>query len=300
MDKYMLLKKKWAVVIILLFFLVSISPIINAENYQIELKDDNKDTIKSDFTEVIFQVYLGNEIKNYKMEIQNQKITEYENLLLETKNELNKIETKEDSVLIINDFLLSLDILGIIPREINIEQLQEIMVYKDCNSFIMKYFENKLGFLENSDNAFCVIVGSASYVNYFYYLPAILQYYYCTENGWNWIPGWMLQIFGPQFLPIKTSSVMSFGKNTYKIYWDDLVESKDSQGWIWTVGTKGVKSWNEPFRGGFFRFDTEKMAGLGLYYNGYPVGVILFRGINIYIPSKVTFIGTARYIKIDN
>jgi hypothetical protein len=298
MQTKSLLKKGLAVGIILLFIGVAVAPRINFN--VVKAFNDN------DLVEVTSQAYGIQGFGNTTVKLTKQQFQNLEQYLADFRARLNQTTTREEAVPIFKEAVVELNKYGLLPKGMSIKQAQTLATkaYQDEMklNFKEKLLENFSRILDNTTNVFCLIAGHTTITRFIPFLSRVNAVPLMFALAWagNFATSGRLILstvllglsilFGVNFvisylmrniIPLSFSSWIRFGE------WVDrpgYVNPAD--GWLFTLGLNGMKTWNHSFRGAMGE----------VYLN---IGVIDFIGIKIYIPHTAIFLGSALWVKIE-
>ena len=163
------MKKKILVVgIIFLFIGIAIAPSVASIEFS---KDKNTN---NDLVEITLQLCKTSGVEDHKMFITQEQDEELDRLIESFKANLNNAETREETIEIYNDMVVSLDKLGILPEGTNCKEVQQLVTGENSISNPEKMKSNKHfnqafeklknknpGLFENM-NMFCLITGETT------------------------------------------------------------------------------------------------------------------------------------------
>jgi hypothetical protein len=250
-----LIKKGLALAIILLFICVSFQPVFAVEPSEKVTADDEK-------IEYTIQIIKINKIIENKVYLTQQQAHELENLIDNIRADLNNSESKEESYEIYNNVVNSFNNLGLFPENITIDEIKQLVCGETQNLHSFKFREDTR---EGFENRFCLVSGQTSVT---FFLSLFL-------NIASLIKGYLL-IFIFRLCWIFNIRILSIGYlgNTWVWINKKYVEYYPAHGWIFTIGTTGVKYYSGYFYGHLF----DVHRGYGRTY--YP-GISGFTGITI-------------------
>jgi len=299
-----MIKKGLAVAVILLFIGVAFTSSINAS------------VIKDELVE--FDVEFCGLGKKHTVKLTQQEADEIDKLFDDIKEQLDTVETIEETEEIFKGAVVELDKYGLLGV-LSVSQAQRLVTGKYQESTEDKYMEKSL---DENENRFCLITGNTNrnifidFVTFLYlgfgaicfllYLPILLLFESLPEEIKErfleifpnfGILAQILIIYMPFFRnsvkPVYIGGVISFGYSWVELSHALPVYYRPSEGWVKTNGLNGVKEWNGEIYG-----------WLG---NLFPVGlqkdfkgVEGFTGLRFYNSSSNYFLGYARHVKLDN
>jgi hypothetical protein len=240
------------------------------------------------------------------VQLTQKEAEEVDRLLESVRLELNKSTSREEAVEIFNDAIVELNKYGLLCG-LSVKQTQKIF-----NVYNAVQWHSDIGGLSENENAFCMIAGriTRSFIigPITYSLLSLLS---LDSHIWNisddsilfaiLFLSRMAYIFaldtalmnGYPFSPLRLSSSIIVGT-----YWEYMLEGGlfPSDGWIWTIGSNGIKIWNGEFIGKLDNVDVSLVAASYLFR-----GVKGFFGIQIHNlkKDKTSFLGFARRVNIE-
>ena len=109
------------------------------------------------------------------------------------------------------------------------------------------------------------------------------------------VPLIFFYIFAPQFFDSRTHGNVTFGYTVHCHEHND--EHYPSEGWVWTKGTEGVVTWEEPVYGHIRTIYGEWSA----IYNDYYIGATNFMGLKLRVdPNNFIMIGFASHVALGS
>ncbi len=249
-------KKGLVLGIIILFVGIAVQPGIIA--------DDSFESVNSELVEITIQICNGNGANDITVMLTEEQVKELESIISSTKTKLDAAKTMEETSAIFNDAAVSLYELGVLPEGMSIEDAQRLVNGIGKNPWIVKilerWFSRNQEEKETVENFLCLIAGH-------------------TDETWFVGPSFILKliIWGP-LLPLIILLNILFGTEIpdidelFQLFFDrGLISliwqynplafghtillgyySTDywppgwvhAEGWIYTIGLKGIKSWN--------------------------------------------------------
>jgi hypothetical protein len=216
--------------------------------------------------------------KKHSIFMTYEKIQELETFLKKLCLKLEKAESREETLNVYNNGLMELYKYGLIDKK-NIKLAQMLIT-----SRYKKSWSQPLSIMDDNENKLCITIGKTSKTIIdgipFRFFANILDK---TSSDL------LLILIAPIF--IITDLIDDYRPiflDAY-IYWGAANENW-GQGWIWTLGINGIKSWNGKIIGRIWTVST------------YFTGIVGFSGINIMINGSEDtnfFLGFARHVKID-
>ena len=288
------MKRKWlAIGIILLFIGVAVAPSINQSVVTASQEDD--------LIEITTQACGIKGYGNTTVKLTREQYQNLEEYLVEFRARLNQTTTRAEAVPIFKDAVVELDKYGLLPRGMSVERAEKL-VSKEYKIFQDENLLNKLGnkdkgMLADNSNGLCYLTGQTGNTGVMTFRlrlliipllllfeplldslsdqPIIYKFVEALEN---------LIILALSISPIGFNEWISFG---YLSSWP-YGNFYPANGWIYTSGLNGVKTWNQSFHGNL----------------GFPVicfGAIDFTGLSLLLPNHERFyLGFALFVDIDN
>jgi len=296
------IKKGVVVAVILLFIGLAFAPSINA--------NISKSSIDSELVEFTTEI-CGLNGGKHTVQLTNEEADKLEQLFDVIKKKLDEVETREQSVEILNDAIVTLDKYNLLGG-LSIEQARRLILGEFYSSFssIYNYESNENTVNNNGENFNCLIAGRSTSIRLFFGRPTVLgrisEILLSDEflHYMDWLqitfplfyrfvilpplmlillPTMFIAFFIPSLYDSRTNGTMTFG-NTFHIHESNDVNSP-SKGWVWTDGLNGVIKWEEPVYGQIKTLYGEWDV---MYYD-YYVGAVDFKGI------KLSFYGLSKY-----
>ena len=207
-----------------------------------------------------------------------EKILELETFLKNLCLELEKANSREETINIYNKGLLKLNKFCLIEDK-NLKLAQNLITarYKKSQSHPLQ--------MDDNENKLCLVIGKTTNTIIdgipFRIIASIIDN---AESG-------LLQLFLLPFL-ILTDLIDDYRPILLNalIYWGASNQGWGGNGWVWTLGMNGIKSWEGYFLG--------KIQTTSTFYTG----IVGFTGINIKVNSSSRtnfFLGFARHVKIS-
>lgn len=258
------------VIIALLILLASIPPIAISEEKGKCFSNPPDNLIE------ISVEFLGIEgMQRYDLKITEEKYREIQKIFNDTLKSLMKVETNEDAYEIFKETIMKLRDIGIISQTINITKVEEIVTGGYLNPthqlHLVEMMEN-LNLTSKFDNILCFICGEATHTfkmdfsNRVYDLLVRIPVYFMNllltifielfpDNLADLLESFQYLLSGVQVFPLSSPisfvGTIYFGSKWYNPYdphqWD--TRKYPSKGSVWTMGIKGIKTWNGTFFG---------------------------------------------------
>ena len=318
------IKKSLVVGIIFLFIGIGIAPNVTSIEFS------KTQTSNNDLVEITLQLCKTSGVEDHKMYITQEQNEQLDVLIESFKTNINNAETREETIEIYKDMVVSLDKLGILPESTNCKEVQEFVTGKNSvncpeklksNKYFNQTFEKlknkKIGLDENS-NMFCLISGETDdtetvsflcsmflyslFLRYKFYaipleiLPAILSVLIVIPILASIAIRAMIwfQISNSfNYLPSTLGGLMTLG------YWEDDLGGwvpVPSVGWVSTNGLNGIKKWDGYLLGGISSIITDRTTVR-------KVGAIGFTGLkfnswSLETEFKSFYLGSALWVRL--
>ena len=305
--------------IIFLFIGVGIQPAFAIDISKTQTSNSN------DLVEITLQLCKTYGVEDHKMFITQEQNEQLDRLIESFKVDLENSDSYEETVRIYNDMVVSLDELGILPESTNCKDVQELVTGENTISNpvkmkTIKHFEqayeklkNKNLGLDENENMFCLIAGDTTNtftvglgtigcginiislwirfgllysffeIIYASFLSKLLQSLFELR-----VKFWLFTIIFSYLFPLKLGGFLTYGTAEH-IPW---TEYYPSNGWVFTNGLNGKKTWDGPFYGDISKLD--------LLYTSYYLGAIGFTGIKINPAGSGFYLGSAFRVKLSS
>jgi hypothetical protein len=220
--------------------------------------------------------FIGFKNKN-TIFVTNEKVKELDAFLKNLCFRLEKTESIEETINIYNKGLLKLNEFGIIQDK-NLLLAQKLITtrYKKSWPQTLK--------LNDNENKLCLVLGKTSNTIIdgipFRFFALLADKTSFDLLLYLLVPIIIITDFIDDYRPILLDAF---------IYWGAANEGAKGEGWVWTIGINGIKSWNGTIKGQIQTYST------------YYTGIVGFIGINIKIDTIERtnfFLGFARHVKI--
>ncbi len=308
------MKKLLAVGVIVLFLGLAIAPSINA--------NVSKASIDSELVEITTEV-CGLNGGKHAVSLSKEDAEEVEQLIDDIERRLDEVETREETVEIFNEAVVELDKYGLLGG-LSVEQAQKLVTGGYQNERVMKLLERLYTRNQDDDssNYFCLVAGETNNTivmgNFLICWSIILfSFPYIAYICSNLFPdlyealilsGLLVLLYGALIL----SGLLPFGLSFYSplalrnfiflgVYGENC--TYPAQGWIHTIGLKGIKKFDGKFLGKIHNLPVFQLLFKLAESEAEPlVGVSSFSGIKINkgIDDELFFyIGFALWVKIE-
>ncbi len=301
------LKKILIVGVILLFIGVAVAPNINTTVVKASTDDD---LVEVATQACGIQGYGDTTVKLTREQYQN-----LEQYLVEFRGRLNQTTAKEEVVDLFKEAMAELEKYGLLPTDILSERASSSLLLQYSNENFVKLrgksFKDPFLVPDNTSNALCLIAGHttetrflslSSRASFILFLIIAALAAKVGSSGYKKLGLLLLGAGCPLFIhfglsyflgnmfPLSISQWIRFGTWVSRPGYVDPAE-----GWIYTLGAYGKKSWNQTFHGAMTQ-DFEL-----------NIGAIGFTGIKLCIPQldcvsvpyTTFFFGSALLVNIE-
>jgi hypothetical protein len=272
-------RKVLTIGIILLFLGVA----VQSTFAEVSIESDN-----SEMEEITIQFYETDRTYNHTVMLTQEKVKELEKLINNFETELKDIDNPVDTETLYKKTIVSFKELGILPNGMSIDYIQQLVIGNERNEIISKiierWFNRKKEVLDENENLLCLISGNtintiiAGSVPFLFSIHCIsfwirhIAFLAILKEDFHDLWIWWTQNFGDlhynflslrtaflvylgaviNFLPIKLGALMLYGniRAGYMGYFYTI----PAEGWVYTVGSSGNKSWEGSFYGGVVGF----------------------------------------------
>jgi hypothetical protein len=297
-----------AVGIILLFVGVTLAPSINFT----VVKASNDD----DLIEVTAQACGMNGFKETAIKLTTQQYRNLEKYLVQFRAQLDQTTTREEAVPIFKQAVLELNKYGLLPKGLNVEQAQRLVIEGYQNILTMCRDKTRLSDYQllNNSNFFCLIAGETNKTRlhgYFesgcsaliYLLFGLYIFAHIIVDDpvvlLNMI--FRLQAISDFYHKINSLRIIGTGRIAFgncrgtNSHIPPFYSFNPAVGWIQTQGLLGKKSWNDSFYGRLMPLVT-----FDSYETIYYIGATGFLGIKLNKgDEELFFLGSALHVKIE-
>jgi len=295
-------KKSLVCLVIILFIGVIIAPSITSIDIS-----KNKISNNNALVEITLQLCKTEGIEDHKMFITQEQNEQLDRLIVSFKADLNNAETREETIGISNDMVVSLYEIGVLSEDISCKEVQELVTGENSISNPNKLKNKNFG-LDENENALCLIAGKTKKTGavglgtilsslrliimaiiYEYFNPSFLgeliDFIYLLRSEF-----WFFTTLFSYLLPLKLGGFMIYGNIVYvgpgETYYNP------AEGWVYTIGLNGIKTWDGPIYGDIFNIP------LGPFE--YYFGAIGFTGIKILPFGSGFYLGSALRVKLSS
>ena len=296
------MKKVLVIGIIFLFVCVAIQPGIIA--------DESVEQVNSELVEITVEICKIDRSSNHTIFLTKEQVDELENLINSFEIELDTVDNSIEIETIFKNTVVSLNGLGLIPEDMNIEDAQQLVTGKKQDKRLVRFFkrcyDKHMDSSGNKENFLCLIAGSTgdtyfqgpiariaydtwhSLIDYFWNFEIILHlliskisdilFLYLTLGGFIW-----------GIIPLSFGYEIGFGCE-YET--PDITEYYPAEGRVFTLGLNKKKF----FRGSFFGDIPLRQFPTILFWC-YP-GALGFTGIKIGLWGRHVYLGSALWVKV--
>jgi len=302
------MKKIHVIGIICLFIGVSIAPSITSIDIsKTETSNSN------DLVEINLQLCKTSGIEDHKMYITEEQDEQLDVLIKSFKADLDNAETREETIEIYKDMVVSLDELGLLPESTNCKEVQKLVTGDNSFSKVKDFVEDKKPIIINRlaekhkeseetsgelENYLCLIAGQTSKTSFFGLigktLHKIVEFFEKYEYYDICLLFLLFMAFYEEFYtwlnPLPIRADILFGYTEISIPPGEIYYHP-SKGWVHTVGSLGIKDLDGSFYG--------KISSIG-YPPGWTIyiGATGFTGIRMI--GKNFYLGRALKVKLGS
>lgn len=268
------MKKSLVIGMVVLFIGVAFTPSVYA--------NVSKTSFENELVDITIEICGISRTQEYIIQLSEQDAIKLDVLFDDMKFKLDNVNTKQETVEIFKDAVLSLNEFGLLPSDISIKEIQQLVTNANHEVITLNRIIDKTQLGSSDDENFdCFIVGKTSWTTF-------------IKPGWD--------IFFSNLLPllILSNGIIAFGEEC----WDWNGGSGDyhkepASGWVWTKGSNGVIKWGGDSLWGdlgshFFEYS---FAGIRYEYLFYK-GTTGFNGIRILGFTGDRFFGSASHVAI--
>jgi hypothetical protein len=233
--------KGLVVAVLFLFLGVAVAPSINANVVESEM--------------VKLEIEVSDLGKKHTVSLTQQEADEVELLFDDIEQRLSEVETREEAELIFKEAIVELDRYGLLGG-LSVRQAQKLVTsgYKDEK--VIEFLERNPDFLEDDENLFCVIVGNTDATDIYGLINNI------NYNLGLFVLGLLIQLylkdldmlflaFVPIYILLGILFLFNYHINPFKFFTNMYMggDTSSANGWVYTIGIKGIISWNGSFKG---------------------------------------------------
>lgn len=252
--------------------------------------------VLSSFSSVVGKVSVDDELvefdvefcgldKKHSVKLTQQEADEVDLLFDDIEQQLSEVETRDEAEVIFKDAIVELDKYGLLGG-LSVRQTQQMVIQ---NHKQLKIINRILP--DGNSNYLCLIAGETTNT-FFMGIPAwaTILFLYVLGFGMPLVPYLLtcllslIKTVGNIINPISIFNFIGIGVMKAR----DGLEFFPADGWLWTIGLNGIKSWNGTFAGGF-----GPIIMLWFMMHFYYSGVLGFTGIKLFFNNKHFYLGTA-------
>ena len=248
---------------------------------------ENDDTYKvldyEEFVEIVIEICAMDETQENILQLPVQDAMELEIIFEDMKSKLDTAITREETVVIFNDAVVSLNEFGLLPDDMSVKEAQQLVTNGNHEAITLNKINDRIQPDNNEDENFdCFIVGKTSSTTF-------------IKTG--------LHILFQNVLPILilSNTTIAFGYDGWS--WGggsgDYFR-EPANGWVWTNGVNGIKTWNEDSLWGNLGSYYYTSGGWVWYEYWFHKGATGFTGIRIKGLSDSYFFGTASHVSLSS
>ena len=303
-----IIRKGLVFLVIILFIGIAVAPGVTS----IDISKNNPSN-NDDLVEITLQLCKTDGAEEHKMYITQEQDEQLDSLIESFKADLDKADTREETIKLYEDMVISLDELGILPEDLSCEEAQQLVI-GDSYGFnkVKNFVEHKKPIFinclaekdktsketsEELENYLCQISGQTSKTNF---LGLIGKTLYKIVEFFEKLKCYnicllLLLLVGINelfytklnLLPIRADILLGYTEGSIppgEIYYHP------SNGWVHTIGSLGIKNLNGSFYG--------KISSIGAGVFTEYIGASGFTGIRII--RKNFYIGRALKVKLGS
>ena len=268
------MKKSLVIGMVVLFIGVAFTPSIYA--------NVSKTSVDNESVDITIEICGICSKQEYIIQLSEQDAIKLDVLFNDIELKLDNVNTKQETVEIFNDVVLSLNEIGLLPSDMSIKEVQQLVTKVNHEIIPLNKINDKIQLgINDNENFDCFILGKTSWTTF-------------IKPGWD--------IFFSNLLPllILSNGSIAFGEEC----WDWNGGSGDyhkepASGWVWTKGSNGVITWKGDSLWGNLgsRFYAYSFGGIRYEYLFYQ-GATGFKGIRILGFQGDRFFGSASHVSI--
>jgi len=264
--------KALAITIIFLFVTLAFSPSFHANIH-------NREILNGELIEITSGFY-GISSEKHKVQLSQEETQELEILFDLIKQQLYKAESKEETTEIFNEAIIKLDKYGLLPDSMDVNRAQRLVIDKYQNSNAMKLIEFVYGrhqeTLDDDENIICLVAGTSSETNFYTLLTQFVLSLLIHFNapGELWVVVYFVLDTIDFYRPVCLGRIIEYG---------------NANGWVFTIGLNGIKTWNG-----------ELDDGMIIPFWPFEAGAIGFTGLQIRTPNLSFYLGSALKVCLDS
>lgn len=217
----------------------------------------------------------------------NRQYAEGEKLFNELQVKLDKVTKKQEVLTLIREVLVELKNFGLLPKGMTVKQAQRLVTDYFSKLELKHPFQSTNE--NNSGNTNCLVIGFANETFFrpyptIYDIPIIYYLRFNTSFGeyFNFLI-WFYAIRATQ--PLKLGPYAWVGGKGRLVENGNVTQeyTHASSGWVWSLGSNGLQTWNGTFYGGLnTRYQKIIIDNESYVEDWNPVGIIGFVGMNFF------------------
>lgn len=296
------MKKLLVIGIIFLFVCVAFQPVIIADvSFE---QDDSK------LVEITVEICKIDSSSSHTVMLTQEQVDELENLINSFEIELESVDNLIETKTIFENTVVSLYGLGLIPENMNIEDVQQLVTGEKQDKrlvrFLKNWYNNHMDYSNTNENFLCLIAGST--INTYFHGPigriTLDTWHFLIDYFWEFeiILHILTSIISDILFLFLTLGGFIWGTNPLSFGYEigfgceyetpDITEYYPAEGMVFTLGLNKKKF----FSGSFFG-DIPLRQFLSILFWCYP-GAVGFTGIKIGLWGRHVYLGSALWVKI--
>ena len=271
--KIRLFRKGLVLGIIFLFVQISIQPAFA----EISTESDN-----SELVEITIEICKGNGAEDHTVMLSQKQAEVLENIISRTKTKLDVSNDRKEASVIFNDAIVSLFELGVLPEGLSIEEAKRLVNGVGQKPRFVKilerWYSRNFDIFDDDENFLCLIAGHTDNT---YFMPPFFGIIEDSPKLW---PILLIYLFT---FPIWLFNPLPIGNTIYlgSLSGGMLPRIIPAEGWVYTVGLNGIKTWSGTFTG-----DLGQIFKGALGFTGIKIGFLL---------TSYFYMGSALGVKIN-
>jgi hypothetical protein len=253
----------------------------------------------------------GTIVTKEPFQLMTQRNTQYdetEKIFNDLKLKLDKVTTKQETLVLVNEAIVELHEHGLLPKGMTLQRAQRVATGCFSKSDLSQPFQSKNE--NNTGNTNCLVIGMTNHFIFRPY-PTIwdipIMYYLLTNSSLKEELNVLFWFYAIRYFnPLKFGPFAFAGLHAKQYENGNLThtENYSVSGWVWTIGMNGVKKWDGTFYGGLYTRYTKYMYNNHSYTEAWdPIGIKCFVGIQPFcflssmdFDSNRFYIGFAREV----
>jgi len=317
-----IIRKGLVCLVIILFIGIAVAPSVTSIKFP-----EDKTSNYNDLVEITLELCKPNGVEDHKMFITQEQDEQLDSLIESFKADLDNAETREETIEIYKDMVVSLDKLGILPESTSCKEVQELVTgdsygFSKVKEFVehkKPIFINRLAEKDKTsketsgelENYLCLIAGASTQTTFMgpiggiinkiqqsiinfairlsddYFDIAYLIFFFATFLS---LPHAISFIICTYIIPFLFGANIEYGFFGRGIPPEGAYNN--AKGWIYTNGLLGTKEWDGSFRG--------KISEIYYWAIDGFVGATGFTGIKLFLDYEVDsyYLGSALRVKL--